>query len=81
MRGRRPLGGGLAGIHRDKRFSCGLAQFAAQIVGDLPSVEAAILDKNLVGVHPRDNYTGQIDSRNIAFKRVRVYDRLRGSFL
>ena len=47
-------------------------QTAGDRVGDLLAVKAAVLDEDLVGVHPGDDDTGQIDTLALAFERLGI---------
>src|SRR6202041_339966 len=51
-------------------------QLRSQRLRNLPSVEAAILDKNLVGAGAGNNDAGQVDAGDVAFKRHRIAYRL-----
>src|SRR5580700_1843381 len=43
-----------------------------QGINDLLAVEAAVLDKNVASVPSADDHAGQVDSRHIAFERIRI---------
>ena len=81
MRWRDHLSRSLSRILRNKRLRSRLAQLAAQIVGDLASVETPVLNEYLAGIHSRDDHPRQINSSHIALQRVRVHHRLGGSLL
>src|SRR5580693_4716844 len=51
-------------------------QLRGQRLRNLPSVEAAILYKNLVGAGTGNNDASQVDAGNVAFKRHRIAYRL-----
>src|SRR5579863_4215296 len=49
--------------------------------GDRFSVEAAVLDENLVGVHSGDDDAGEVDAGAAAFKRLRIDARTKRAFV
>ena len=61
----------VVGLNRFNRISL----FCYQRGGNLQSVEAAVLNENLVGARAGHNHTGQVDARHIALQRLWVTDR------
>ena len=51
------------------------AQLLAQVAGDLLTVEAAVLDEDLISARSGHNYSGDINPRRIAFERNRITHR------
>src|ERR1039458_4966494 len=47
-------------------------EFLLDVGNDLLAVEAAVLDENLVRIHPGDNDSGQIDAGYVALQSLRV---------
>ena len=48
--------------------------FRCQRVGNLPPVEAAVLNEDLVGARAGHDHPGQINARHIALQRLRIAD-------
>src|SRR5438874_6680964 len=52
-----------------------LVELACDCVGDLASVEASVLNKNLICVHSCHNNPGKKHTFPVAFERIRVRSR------
>lgn len=50
-------------------------QFALQIFGDLFSVEAPVLDEDLIRARSGNDHSGNINAVHVAFKRDRIAHR------
>ena len=59
----------------------GRPQFGFQVGGDLGSVKAAVFDEDLAGSRSRHDHSGNVDSRNITLKSLRIAHRTHLRFL